>query len=95
MVIGKSFTKGSTGSTKGSTFEGRLSQRVVVVIEFHSHIIMRSSSSSHVSNIGSSLEINRHFIKKKFDTKFIVTTHVPIWLQVTYVFTKGLPTTRF
>ncbi|RDX78941.1 hypothetical protein CR513_40699, partial [Mucuna pruriens] len=41
------------------------------------------------------IEINRHFIKEKLDSGLIVTTHVPIGLQVTDVFTKGLLTTRF
>ncbi|RDX80277.1 Copia protein, partial [Mucuna pruriens] len=41
------------------------------------------------------IEIDRHFIKEKLDSGLIVTTHVPTGLQVTDVFTKGLPTTRF
>ncbi|RDX62727.1 Copia protein, partial [Mucuna pruriens] len=41
------------------------------------------------------IEIDRHFIKEKLDSGLIVTTHVPIRLQVTDVFTKGLLATRF
>ncbi|RDX89319.1 Copia protein, partial [Mucuna pruriens] len=41
------------------------------------------------------IEIERHLIKEKLDSGLIVTTHVPIVLQVTDVFTKGFPATRF
>ncbi|RDX96638.1 Copia protein, partial [Mucuna pruriens] len=41
------------------------------------------------------IEIDRHFIKKKLDSGLIVIVHVPIGLQVTDVFTKGLLATRF
>ncbi|RDX84623.1 Copia protein, partial [Mucuna pruriens] len=41
------------------------------------------------------IEIDRYFIKDKLDSGLIVTVHVPTGLQVTNVFTKGLPTTRF
>ncbi|RDX85925.1 Copia protein, partial [Mucuna pruriens] len=41
------------------------------------------------------IEIDRHFIKEKLDSGLIVIAHVPMGLQVTYVFTKGLPATRF
>ncbi|RDX62923.1 Copia protein, partial [Mucuna pruriens] len=39
--------------------------------------------------------IKRHFIKEKLDSRLIVTTHVPIGLQVADIFTKGLPIARF
>ncbi|RDY05122.1 Copia protein, partial [Mucuna pruriens] len=41
------------------------------------------------------IEIDRHFIKEKLNSGLVVTTHVPIRLQVANVFTKGLPTARF
>ncbi|RDY09818.1 Copia protein, partial [Mucuna pruriens] len=41
------------------------------------------------------IEIDKHFIEEKLDSGLIVITHVPTGLQVTDVFTKGLPTTRF
>nr|KYP41954.1 Copia protein [Cajanus cajan] len=41
------------------------------------------------------IKIDRHFIKEKLDSGFIVIAHVPIRLQVADVFTKGLPTSRF
>ncbi|RDX62452.1 hypothetical protein CR513_59211, partial [Mucuna pruriens] len=40
------------------------------------------------------IEIDIHFIKNKLDSGLIVTTHVPTWLQVADVFTKGLFATR-
>ncbi|RDX99163.1 Copia protein, partial [Mucuna pruriens] len=41
------------------------------------------------------IKIDRHFIKKKLNGGLVVTTHVPLGLQVTNVFTKGLPVARF
>ncbi|RDY11181.1 hypothetical protein CR513_04193, partial [Mucuna pruriens] len=41
------------------------------------------------------IKTNRDFIKEKLNNGLVVTTHVPIGLQVANVFTKGLPTTRF
>ncbi|RDX91887.1 Copia protein, partial [Mucuna pruriens] len=41
------------------------------------------------------IEINRHFIKEKLNSRLVVTTHVPIGLQVANIFTKGLPVARF
>ncbi|RDX81686.1 Copia protein, partial [Mucuna pruriens] len=41
------------------------------------------------------IELDRHFIKEKLDSRLIVTAHVPTGLQVADVFTKGLPATRF
>ncbi|RDX85955.1 Copia protein, partial [Mucuna pruriens] len=41
------------------------------------------------------IEIDRHFIKEKLNSGFVVTTHVPIGLQVAYIFTKWLLATRF
>ncbi|RDX63286.1 Copia protein, partial [Mucuna pruriens] len=41
------------------------------------------------------IEIDRHFIKEKLDSRLIVIAHVPTGLQMTDVFTKGLPATRF
>lgn len=36
------------------------------------------------------IEINKHFIKKKLDNKQISTPYVPIYEQLSDVFTKGL-----
>ncbi|RDX79274.1 Copia protein, partial [Mucuna pruriens] len=41
------------------------------------------------------IESDRHFIKEKLNSGLVVTTHVPIGLQVVDVFTKGLLTARF
>ncbi|RDX97470.1 putative mitochondrial protein, partial [Mucuna pruriens] len=41
------------------------------------------------------IEIDRHFIKEKLYSGLIITTHVPIRLQMIDVFTKWLLVTRF
>nr|KYP63690.1 Copia protein [Cajanus cajan] len=41
------------------------------------------------------IEIDRHFIKDNLDRDFVITTHVPTELQITDIFTKGLPQGRF
>ncbi|RDX79724.1 putative mitochondrial protein, partial [Mucuna pruriens] len=41
------------------------------------------------------IEVDRYFIKEKLDSGLIVTAHIPTWLQVADVFTKGLLATRF
>ncbi|RDY10676.1 Copia protein, partial [Mucuna pruriens] len=41
------------------------------------------------------IEINRHFIKEKLNSGFVVTTHVPTRFQVANIFTKGFPVARF
>ncbi|RDY11214.1 Copia protein, partial [Mucuna pruriens] len=41
------------------------------------------------------IEIDRHFIKEKLNSGLVVTTHIPIGLQVADVFTKGFPVARF
>ncbi|RDX83360.1 hypothetical protein CR513_35730, partial [Mucuna pruriens] len=35
------------------------------------------------------IEIDMHFIKEKLVGSLIVTTHIPIRLQVAYIFTRG------
>ncbi|RDX58026.1 Copia protein, partial [Mucuna pruriens] len=41
------------------------------------------------------IEIDRHFIKEKLNNGLVVTTHVPIGLQVVDIFTKRLLAARF
>ncbi|RDY06858.1 Copia protein, partial [Mucuna pruriens] len=41
------------------------------------------------------IEIDRHFIKDKLDSRLIIIAHVPTGLQVAYISTKGLLVTRF
>ena len=41
------------------------------------------------------IEIDRHFIKEKLDSRSIATAHVPSGLQLADMLTKGLPTERF
>ncbi|RDY05890.1 Copia protein, partial [Mucuna pruriens] len=52
------------------------------------HNLVQHDKTKHI-------EIDRHFIKEKLDSGLIVTTHVPIGLQVADVFNKGLLATRF
>ncbi|RDX98138.1 hypothetical protein CR513_18989, partial [Mucuna pruriens] len=41
------------------------------------------------------IEIDKCFIKEKFDGGLIITRHIPTRLQVADVFTKGFPRARF
>ncbi|RDX72507.1 Copia protein, partial [Mucuna pruriens] len=72
-------------------------------VKYEGHIQLFCNNNSTISIVHNlvqhdrtkHIEINRHFIKEKLDSGLIVTTHVPIGLQVANVFTKGLPATRF
>jgi len=41
------------------------------------------------------VKIDRHFIKEKLDDSLIATEYIPSRLQLSYMFTKGLPTKQF
>ncbi|KAL2327360.1 hypothetical protein Fmac_020787 [Flemingia macrophylla] len=41
------------------------------------------------------IEIDRHFIKDNLDRGFVIAIHVPTELQISNIFTKGLPQGRF